>query len=153
MTEVHPRRDEPLPKTAPTLLSFVGISGPRALGRTGRRAGALGAPSRARGATRMPFGRSGARLRSLLRCTRCVSIRHEGCALAGLEWREDQPLGFGNGGIDVPDHAVARRGNAQRLGAPIGGAIGAAYEPRFSNRPTTSPIVERSSAMVLHSVV
>jgi hypothetical protein len=27
MTEVHPRRDEPLPKTVPTLLSFVGVSG------------------------------------------------------------------------------------------------------------------------------
>ena len=63
-----------------------------ARGRDCRRAGAVGAVSARTRRSARPFGRSGARLCSLLRCTRCLSICMKAAAFARLERRQDQPL-------------------------------------------------------------
>ena len=45
---------------------------------------------------------------------------HEADTLARFERRQDQALRGGNGGIDIPDHAVAGRGDVQGFGAAVG---------------------------------
>lgn len=54
---------------------------------------------------------------------------HEGCALVRLERRQDQALRRLDSRLDVPDHAAARRGDVQQLGAAVGSPVAALDQP------------------------
>ena len=74
---------------------------------------------------RISCGRSGARLCALLRCTRCLSI----CVNA-LRWRALSGARISrcvgrHRGRDIADETPARRGDVERLGAPVVRAVDA----------------------------